>query len=47
MKDYKITGYKSLVYRYLSMLVETGYVEVSGKTNNAVYRVVEGMLIQN
>ena len=31
---------KSTVYRYLSMLVETGFVEVDGNTNNAVYRVV-------
>ena len=31
---------KSTTYRYLSMLVGTGYVEVSGKTNNAVYKVV-------
>lgn len=30
---------KSTVYRYLTMLVETGYVEVNGNTNNAVYRV--------
>ena len=31
---------KSTVYRYLSMLVKTGYVEVSGSTNNAVYKVL-------
>ena len=31
---------KSTVYRYLSMLVGTGYVEVCGNTNNAVYKVV-------
>lgn len=31
---------KSTTYRYLTMLVETGYVEVSGNTNNAVYKVV-------
>ena len=31
---------KSTTYRYLSMLVGTGYVEVSGNTNNAVYKVV-------
>lgn len=30
---------KSTTYRYLSMLVETGYVEVSGNTNNAVYKL--------
>ncbi len=30
---------KSTTYRYLSMLVKTGYIEVSGSTNNAVYRV--------
>ena len=27
---------KSTVYRYLSMLAKTGYVEVIGNTNNAV-----------
>ena len=31
---------KSTTYRYLSMLVGTGYVEVCGNTNNAVYKVV-------
>lgn len=31
---------KSTVYRYLSMLVETGFVEVDGNTNNTVYKVV-------
>ena len=31
---------KSTTYRYLTMLVGTGYVEVSGNTNNAVYKVV-------
>ena len=31
---------KSTVYRYLSMLVKTGYVEVTGSTNNAVYKVL-------
>ena len=31
---------KSTTYRYLSMLVGTGYVEVSGNTNNAIYKVV-------
>ena len=31
---------KSTTYRYLTMLVETGYVEVSGNTNNAVYKIV-------
>ena len=31
---------KSTVYRYLSMLVKTRYVEVSGSTNNAVYKVL-------
>lgn len=30
---------KSTTYRYLSMLVKTGYVEVSGSTNNAVYKL--------
>ena len=30
---------KSTTYRYLSMLVETGYVEVCGNTNNAVYKL--------
>lgn len=30
---------KSTVYRYVTMLVETGFVEVNGNTNNAVYRV--------
>lgn len=30
---------KSTTYRYLSMLVETGYVEVNGNTNNAVYKL--------
>lgn len=30
---------KSTTYRYLSMLVETGYVEVSGNTNNATYQL--------
>lgn len=30
---------KSTTYRYLTMLVETGYVEVSGNTNNATYRL--------
>lgn len=32
---------KSTVYRYLTMLVETGYVEVNGNTNNSVYKVVD------
>ena len=27
---------KSTTYRYLTMLVATGYVEVSGNTNNAM-----------
>ena len=36
---------KSTVYRYLSMLVETGFVEVDGNTNNAVYRVPDSSLI--
>ena len=31
---------KSTTYRYLTMLVGTGYVEVCGNTNNAVYKVV-------
>ncbi len=31
---------KSTTYRYLTMLVETGYVKVSGKTNNAVYKKI-------
>ncbi len=35
---------KSTVYRYLTMLVETGFVEVNGNTNNAVYRVSMGHL---
>ena len=30
---------KSTTYRYLTMLVETGCVEVSGNTNNAVYQL--------
>lgn len=30
---------KSTTYRYLSMLVKTGYVEVSGSTNNAIYKL--------
>lgn len=30
---------KSTTYRYLSMLTETGYIEVSGNTNNIVYEV--------
>ena len=33
---------KSTTYRYLTMLVETGYVEVSGNTNNAVYKLSKG-----
>ena len=33
---------KSTTYRYLTMLVETGYVEVSGNTNNAVYQLSKG-----
>ena len=33
---------KSTTYRYLTMLVETGYVEVSGYTNNAVYKLSKG-----
>lgn len=33
---------KSTTYRYLTMLVETGYVEVSGNTNNAVYKLSNG-----
>lgn len=35
---------KSTTYRYLSMLVETGYVEVNGSTNNAVYKLSEKIL---
>ena len=31
---------KSTVYRYLTMLTETGYVEVYGNTNKAVYRKI-------
>lgn len=27
------------VRRYLKMLVETGYVEAQGKTNNSVYKI--------
>ena len=30
---------KSTTYRYLSMLAETGYIEVSGNTNNTIYKV--------
>lgn len=30
---------KSTTYRYLSMLVKIGYVEVSGSTNNAIYKL--------
>lgn len=30
---------KSTTYRYLTMLINTGYVEVSGNTNNAVYQI--------
>lgn len=30
---------KSTTYRYLSMLVKTGYVEVSESTNNAIYKL--------
>lgn len=33
---------KSTTYRYLTMLVNTGYVEVSGNTNNAVYKLSKG-----
>ena len=33
---------KSTTYRYLTMLVDTGYVEVSGNTNNAVYKLSKG-----
>lgn len=33
---------KSTTYRYLTMLVGTGYVEVSGNTNNAVYKLSKG-----
>ena len=33
---------KSTTYRYLTMLVETGFVEVSGNTNNAVYKLSKG-----
>ena len=31
---------KSTVYRYLTILTETGYVEVSGNTNNIVYKSI-------
>ena len=31
---------KSTTYRYLTMLVQTRYVEVKGNTNNAVYKVL-------
>lgn len=31
---------KSTIYRYLTILAETGYVEVSGSTNNIVYKSV-------
>lgn len=32
---------KSTTYRYLSMLAETGYIELSGNTNNIIYKVCE------
>lgn len=34
-----IKKFKLTTYKYLTMLVETGYVEVSGNTNNAVYQL--------
>ena len=30
---------KSTTYRYLTMLAETGYIEVSGNTSNTIYKV--------
>ncbi len=35
---------KSTVYRYLTILVQTGYVEVNGNTNNAVYKVSDKLI---
>lgn len=35
---------KSTVYRYLIILVQTGYVEVNGNTNNAVYKVSDKLI---
>lgn len=33
---------KSTTYRYLTMLVGNGYVEVSGNTNKVVYKLSKG-----
>lgn len=35
---------KSTVYRYLTILVQTGYVEVNGNTNNAVYKISDKLI---